>query len=1376
MAVYSMTATRHDIFLPADGIRVLLVDHGSGNLSRIHQLLSESDLIGFHLDCVTSVQAATNKFYGNSHDVCIIDSLDSPADEFLINAKRVSCTIPIIVLTSSEASEVILAINAGAADCLERATLTPQLLEESICKVIEAANLETARAQNESRYLALVENAKDIIYTHDLSGNYQSANKAAEILTGYTRDEILHLNAKQVVAEEFLQMSQAMMFRKLDAQKETSYELDMLTKDGRRVPVEVNTHLIYNAGRPVAVQGIARDITQRRAFQAALKDSEERYRELIENANDLVYTHDLQGNFSSLNKAGELITGYSRDEALKMNIADVLVPDDLGKARQMIARKSANETSTLYDLDIIAKSGKRVALEVSTRLICRDGQPIGIQGIGRDITERKRSELERRVILEIIQSLNNTSNLDDLLRSIHQALRKILYAENCFVALYDKGTGLFDRPFFVDQFGEQTSSNTIARGITGLVFRSGEPLLMNPQLFEQLVESGEVERIGKFAPSWLGVPLNTPSETIGVLVVQNYETDTAYNQRDLEFLSSVGGQIALAIERKRGEEALQKSEREYRDIFDNASMGIYRSTLDGSLITANRALARILGYSSMAELLHCNLITDVYFDPTERARLIEKMPDGCAEGMEVLWKKKDGTPIWIQLNALPSLSESGQPVYFDGFVHDITERKQAEQALRESEERYQRLVELSPDAIFVHTDGQISFINTSGVQLVGAPNAQSLIGRSIFEFIDESQRPQFRDRVNRLQNGEFLPSVELRGKRWDGSEIECEVMSVPFTTKEKPAVQVVVRDITERKQVAMAIQEANNHALAEYERLVKRITVLGQSLGNARDLNSVLRAVRDFATVSVPCDGMVISLYEPAQSLRRPVYCWVDDKEIDAGDMSFPVGDGITGRAIKSGQIIVENKYQEFLKAKKSTSLGTLTEGQVPQSALSAPMVIMGRTVGCIEIQSYQNGAYTQEHQTAMSMAASLAANAVENVALMEREQEQADQLRQSQKMEAVGQLAGGVAHDFNNLLTAISGYSDLGLRKLGEGDPLRRNLEEIKKASGRASSLTRQLLAFSRKQMLQAKVIDLNAIVGEMDRMLRRLIGEDIDLVTLLEPSSCQVKADPGQIEQVVLNLAVNARDAMPRGGKLTIETGHVYLDEAYARAHVSVQSGNYVMLAVSDTGMGMDVETQKRVFEPFFTTKEVGKGTGLGLSTVYGIVKQSGGSVWVYSELGKGSSFKVYLPVVKESVASGDQKNSNGDSFKGQETVLLVEDEEMVRNLTREILEMNGYRVLTASDGEEACRVCDNYDQEIHLMVTDVVMPQMSGRELTERVSKRRPEMAVLFMSGYTDDAIVRHGVLDNGMPFLQKPFTPDSFARKVRELLEQKQTAHV
>ena len=379
------------------------------------------------------------------------------------------------------------------------------------------------------------------------------------------------------------------------------------------------------------------------------------------------------------------------------------------------------------------------------------------------------------------------------------------------------------------------------------------------------------------------------------------------------------------------------------------------------------------------------------------------------------------------------------------------------------------------------------------------------------------------------------------------------------------------------------------------------------------------------------------------------------------------------------------------------------------------------------------------------------------------------EQLRQAQKMEAVGKLAGGVAHDFNNLLTAISGHSELSLRRLGTDDPLRRNLEGIKSASERAASLTRQLLAFSRKQVLQPKVLDLNDVVVETNKLLRRLIGEDIDLLTVLEPSLGKIKADPGQIGQVLMNLSVNARDAMPRCGKLTIETSNIYIDEEYARRHVSVAPGWYVMLAVSDTGCGMDDATQKRIFEPFFTTKEVGKGTGLGLSTVYGIVKQSGGNIWVYSEEGRGTTFKVYLPRTDKVVEKLEASSSHDDTPCGTETVLLVEDEEIVRDMTHEILRMSGYHVLESSHGSEALDVCEKHPGPIHLMLTDVVMPHMSGRELAERLMPLRPEMRVLYMSGYTDDAIVHHGVLDEGMAFIEKPFTPNALARKVRESLD-------
>ncbi|HEU4836443.1 MAG TPA: ATP-binding protein [Pyrinomonadaceae bacterium] len=379
-------------------------------------------------------------------------------------------------------------------------------------------------------------------------------------------------------------------------------------------------------------------------------------------------------------------------------------------------------------------------------------------------------------------------------------------------------------------------------------------------------------------------------------------------------------------------------------------------------------------------------------------------------------------------------------------------------------------------------------------------------------------------------------------------------------------------------------------------------------------------------------------------------------------------------------------------------------------------------------------------------------------------------QLLQSQKLEAVGRLAGGISHDFNNLLTVILGYSDIMKRNLQDGHPLRRNVEEIVRASERAASLTRQLLAFSRKQVMQPKVFDLNTVVSDLEKMLRRMIGEDIELRVGLRDELDHIKADPVQLEQVIMNLVVNARDAMPRGGKLSIETNNVYLDEAYAREHVSVVPGDYVMLAISDTGCGMNEETRLHIFEPFFTTKEQGKGTGLGLSMVYGIVRQSGGNIWVYSEEGRGTTFKVYFPRVTAHADEYKRTSGGLDGPRGSETILLVEDAELVRNLARQVLEGAGYRVLEAASPEAAITLCEKINgDKIDLLLTDVIMPGMSGNDMSRILLAKQPGMPVLYMSGYTDDAIVQHGVLEPGINFLQKPFTPGALALKVREVLD-------
>jgi two-component system cell cycle sensor histidine kinase/response regulator CckA len=435
------------------------------------------------------------------------------------------------------------------------------------------------------------------------------------------------------------------------------------------------------------------------------------------------------------------------------------------------------------------------------------------------------------------------------------------------------------------------------------------------------------------------------------------------------------------------------------------------------------------------------------------------------------------------------------------------------------------------------------------------------------------------------------------------------------------------------------------------------------------------------------------------------------------------------------------------------------------------PMILLtGRGDHDIDVRAMKAGAadYLVKDQITPQLMERVIRHSIERKEAASTLQLAETQLRQSQKMEAVGMLAGGIAHDFNNLLSVILCYSELLAGDLKPGDPMRSDLQDITDAGMRAAALTQQLLAFSRRQALQINTLDLNEVFGGMEPMLRRVIGEDVEL-TLLTSEIGMVRADRGQVEQIIMNLTVNARDAMPRGGKLTVETAEVVLDEAYAALHSGMTAGPHVMLAISDTGEGMDDATLARVFEPFFTTKAVGKGTGLGLATVFGIVRQSGGTIWASSEVGKGTTFEIYFPI---SPAAPDEVPATPPmerrTLRGSETILVVEDEERVRAVVCTILRKYGYAVLQAQSGGDALIIAEQHPDPIHLLLTDVVMPRMSGRELAERLLKDRPNMKLLYTSGYTDDAVVRHGIVDSTMAFIQKPITPVALARKVRETL--------
>lgn len=770
-------------------------------------------------------------------------------------------------------------------------------------------------------------------------------------------------------------------------------------------------------------------------------------------------------------------------------------------------------------------------------------------------------------------------------------------------------------------------------------------------------------------------------------------------------------------------ESLVEQERSrLKQYFEQIPLPAYNISLDGTILDLNRSALEFLEYENKQDLIGKPLLTTVYApDSRSKAKILLNRwkREGSLRNEELQVLTREGEIRDVLLNVEMILDQEGKLQHSISVHLDITERKRTEQALRSEEERSRMYLDMAGVILLaLDKEGKVVLANPKACSVLGGEEGE-IIGKDWFEsFIPEHERREVWRVFQQLMSGTVEPAeyVEnqvltlgdnLRWVAWHNTLIKSgagEILGT-FSSGE---------DITERRQTEQALRESE-------ERFRELTDTLPQVVFEADTRGTITYANR-----------RAFELFgygeeELQQGLNTLEMIAAQDHDRAKANI---------GRVLKGDK----PESTEYMARRKDG-------GTFPVMIYSTRIVRDGGVVGMRGII-----VDLSEHKAAEK-------------ALKESE----ERLRQSQKMEAIGRLAGGIAHDFNNLLTTILGYSEM---LLSEGTATKEALEsvrEISKSAQRAASLTQQLLAYSRKQVLRPEELDINEVVKNVTKMLRRLIHENIQLNTVLDPKIGCVKADPAQLEQVIINLAINARDSMPGGGNLTIETQNLVLDESYCKLRPEVVPGEYVMLAVTDTGCGIDEKIQKQIFEPFFTTKEPGKGTGLGLATVFGTVKQSNGYVYVYSEPELGSTFKIYLPVIQTRKPKGRDHPKEGAGYTTDRTILLVEDDEPLRKLVSRILNRTGYTVVSASNGEEALRLIDSPEHTgIDLLVSDVVMPGIGGKALAEKLQARLPDLKVLYISGYPDEAVVHHGVLDEGVAYLQKPFSPKAIIQKVQEVL--------
>jgi PAS domain S-box-containing protein len=831
----------------------------------------------------------------------------------------------------------------------------------------------------------------------------------------------------------------------------------------------------------------------------------------------------------------------------------------------------------------------------------------------------------------------------------------------------------------------------------------GIPIVMYTSTYTSPADEKMAMRVG--ADRFVRKP-SPPAEILGVLdSVTSSPRPTALGEplEDVETIREYSEVLVRKLEEKNL--ALESSERRIRDLVAFAPIGICQSTPGGILTSANSAIAAMLGYESPEELLDLNISRDVYFDPAARAEAASRLDRGERE-VEVQWKRKDDSPIWVQLDRRTAEDESGRPTHHETFVRDVSARKRAE---AESE-----------SSMAQSTAGHRRKVIIDIVLMA--------VLAGIGSYLD-NRYDLFETAFKWMQAHEPGPYDEIAAALFVLSVLGC-IFS--FRRWRDMRSEMRVREGTERA-LRLLRADLENRVEARTAELQADIAQRNLAEKAARASEQRVRALMENANDAIyvsSLEGVILEVNRAAERLQgRP------RSEIVGSSVADVVVPEERERVGRSMAATISEGHVAGLETLSLRSDGTRVPVEV-----SASVVEVGDE----------------------KLIHAIVRDVSERKGLEE-------QYRQAQKMEAVGRLAGGIAHDFNNLLMVIQSFADILPLHLGDENAVRNDIEQLRSTANRGAGLTRQLLAFSRKQVVKAEVVDAGRIAAEIAALLEKLIGEDVRLEIRLDTKDCFVRGDRGQLEQVLMNLAVNARDAMPRGGQILIDVQRAELDERFAATHAGVKPGSFVQMSVSDTGTGMDAEVRKHLFEPFFTTKENGRGTGLGLATVYGIVKSAGGDVWVYSEPGKGSVFKIYLPRVERAGTVATAEPIAASDARGKETIFLVEDEDVIRDMVKEYLESKGYRVHSARDGHDAIRQGSVLREPIDLLLTDIVLPGPNGREVSEALFRLRPAMKTIFMSGYIDDAQTVHQILSEGRDFIQKPIGLEPLARKIREILD-------